>query len=40
VVAWDQPEKLSVQRRGNVSVIGLGENVGRYGILDALVVGG
>jgi hypothetical protein len=39
-VASDQPEKLSVQRRGDVSVISLGENVERYEITDALVVGG
>ena len=39
-VATDQPEKLLVQRRGDVSVISLGENLERYEILDALVVGG
>jgi hypothetical protein len=39
-VASDQPEKLLVQRRGDVSVIRLGENGERYEILDALVVGG
>jgi hypothetical protein len=39
-VATDQPETLSVQRRGDVSVISLGENFERYEILDALVVGG
>ena len=39
-VASDQPEKLSVQRRGDVSVINLGENFERYEIVDALVVGG
>jgi hypothetical protein len=39
-VASDQPEKLSVQRRGDVSVLLLGENVERYEIVDALVVGG
>jgi hypothetical protein len=39
-VATDQPEKLSVQRRGDVSVISLGENFERYEIVDALVVGG
>jgi hypothetical protein len=39
-VASDQPEKLSVQRRGDGSVISLGENFGRYEIVDALVVVG
>lgn len=39
-VASDQPEKLSVQRRGDVSVLILGENFERYEIVDALVVGG
>ena len=39
-VASDQPEKLSVQRRGDGSVLLLGENVERYEIVDALVVGG
>jgi hypothetical protein len=39
-VASDQPERLSVQRRGDVSVLTLGENVERYEIVDALVVGG
>ena len=39
-VASDQPEKLSVQRRGEVSVLILGENLERYEIVDALVVGG
>jgi hypothetical protein len=39
-VASDQPEKLTVQRRGDVSVLVLGENVERYEIIDALVVGG
>jgi hypothetical protein len=39
-VASDQPEKLSVQRRGDVSVLSLGENFERYEIVDALVVGG
>lgn len=39
-VASDQPEKLTVQRRGDVSVLLLGENVERYEIVDALVVGG
>ena len=39
-VASDQPETLSVRRRGDVSVLSLGENVERYEIVDALVVGG
>jgi hypothetical protein len=39
-VTSDQPEKLSVQRRGDVSVLSLGENFERYEIVDALVVGG
>lgn len=39
-VASDQPEKLSVQRRGDVSVLSLGENFERYEIVDALVMGG
>ncbi|MGB7564572.1 MAG: hypothetical protein WBM08_07440 [Prochlorococcaceae cyanobacterium] len=39
-VASDQPEKLSVQRRGDVSVLLLGENFERYEIVDTLVVGG
>ncbi|WP_216906948.1 hypothetical protein [Synechococcus sp. CCY 0621] len=39
-VASNQPEKLSVQRRGDVSVLLLRENVERYEIVDALVVGG
>jgi hypothetical protein len=39
-VASDQPEKLSVQRRGDVSVLNLGENFERYEIVDAFVVGG
>jgi hypothetical protein len=39
-VASDQPEKLSVQQRGDVSVLLLGENFERYEIVDALVVGG
>jgi hypothetical protein len=39
-VASDQPEKLSVQRRGDVSVLRLGENLERYEIVDALVLGG
>jgi hypothetical protein len=40
VVASDQPEKLSVQRRGDVSLISLGVNFEQYEIVDALVVGG
>jgi hypothetical protein len=39
-VASDQPETLSVQRRGDGSVLTLGENLERYEIVDALVVGG
>ena len=39
-VVSDQPETLSVQRRGDVSVLLLGENFERYEIVDALVVGG
>jgi len=39
-VASDQPERLTVQRRGDVSVLSLGENFERYEIVDALVVGG
>lgn len=39
-VASDQPEKLTVQRRGDVSVLLLGENFESYEIVDALVVGG
>lgn len=39
-VASDQAERLSVQRRGDVSVLSLGENFERYEIVDALVVGG
>jgi len=39
-VASDQPEQLIVQRRGDVSVLRLGENFERYEIVDALVVGG
>jgi hypothetical protein len=39
-VASDQPEKLSVQRRGDVSVLLLGENFERYEIVNALVLGG
>lgn len=39
-VSSDQPEKLSVQRRGDTSVLLLGENFESYDIVDALVVGG
>lgn len=39
-VASDQPEKLTVQRRGDVSVLSLGENFERFEIVDAFVVGG
>jgi hypothetical protein len=37
-VASDQPEALSVQRRGDASVLLLGENFERYEIVNALVV--
>ncbi len=36
----DQPGKLSVQRRGDVSVLSLGEYLKRNQIAEALVVGG
>ncbi len=39
-VASDQPEKLMVQKRGDVLLLSLGENFERYEIVDALVVGG
>lgn len=39
-VASDQPEKLMVQKRRDVSLLTLGENFERYEIVDALVVGG
>ena len=39
-VASDQPETLTVQRRGDRSLLSLGENIERYEIVDALVVGG
>jgi hypothetical protein len=39
-VASDQPEPLSVQRRGDGSLLRLGENFESYEIVDALVVGG
>ena len=39
-VASDQPERLMVQKRGDVSLLNLGENFERYEIVDALVVGG
>jgi hypothetical protein len=39
-VASDQPEQLTVQKRGDVSLLSLGENFERYEIVDALVVGG
>jgi hypothetical protein len=39
-VASDQPEKLMVQKRGELSLLSLGENFERYEIVDALVVGG
>jgi len=39
-VASDQPETLTVHRRGDASLIRLGENFESYEIVDALVVGG
>lgn len=39
-VASDQPEALSVARRGDVSVLTLGQSGERYEIVDAFVVGG
>jgi hypothetical protein len=39
-VASDQPEPLAVQRRGDVSLLRLGENFEFYEIVDALVSGG
>ncbi len=39
-VASDQPETLAVTRRGDVSVLTLGQSGERYEIVDALVVGG
>jgi len=39
-VASDQPEKLMVQKLGDLSVLSLGENFERYEIVDALLVGG
>ncbi|MCX5956556.1 MAG: hypothetical protein NTW51_09155 [Cyanobacteria bacterium] len=39
-VASDQSEKLMVQKRGERSLLSLGENFERYEIVDALVVGG
>ena len=39
-VASDQAEQLMVQKRGDVSLLSLGENFERYEIVDALVVGG
>jgi hypothetical protein len=36
----DQPDPLAVRRRGDVSVLTLGENLERYEIADALVMGG
>jgi hypothetical protein len=39
-VASDQPESLAVQRRGDVSLLRLGDNFEFYEIVDALVLGG
>ncbi len=39
-VGSDQPESLSVQRRGDLSILTLGAAFERYEIPDALVVGG
>ena len=39
-VASDQPEPLALQRRGNVSLLRLGNNFENYEIFDALVLGG
>ena len=39
-VASDQPEPLAVQRRGDVSLLRLGDNFEVYEIVDALVLGG
>jgi hypothetical protein len=39
-VASDQPEKLTVQSRGDRSELSLGDNFERYEIVDALVLGG
>ena len=39
-VVSDQPEPLVVQRRGDVSLLHLGENFEVYEIVDALVLGG
>jgi hypothetical protein len=39
-VASDQPEPLAVQRRGDVSLLRLGDNFEVYVIVDALVLGG
>ena len=39
-VASDQPEPLTLQRLGDVSLLRLGENVEIYEIVDALVLGG
>jgi len=39
-VASDQPEPLAVQRRGDVSLLRLGDNFEDYEIVDALVLGG
>lgn len=39
-VASDQPDTLSERRRGDVSVVTLGDNLERYAIAMALVLGG
>jgi hypothetical protein len=39
-LASDQAEPLSVRRRGDFSLLTLGDNLERYEIVDALVVGG
>jgi hypothetical protein len=39
-VASDQPEPLTLQRLGDVSLLRLGENFEIYEIVDALVLGG
>jgi len=39
-VASDQPEPLALQRRGDVSLLWLGNNFENYEIFDALVLGG
>jgi hypothetical protein len=39
-MASDQADPLTVQRRGDLSLLTLGDNLERYEIVDALVVGG